>query len=64
MYKTRYISSPPPLYTPIKNHLRKNISPGLIVGGLRYAFAGFAHLAYVVVHIVDRIRKLGNLMQT
>jgi hypothetical protein len=29
-----YIS--PPLYKPIKNRLRKYISPGLIVGGLRY----------------------------
>ena len=27
---------PPPLYKPIKNRLRKYISPGLIVGGLRY----------------------------
>ena len=27
---------PPPLYKPIKNRLRKYISPGLIVGGLWY----------------------------
>ena len=26
----------PPVYKPIKNRLRKYISPGLIVGGLRY----------------------------
>jgi hypothetical protein len=30
------VYKPPPLYKPIKNHLRKYISPGLIVGGLRY----------------------------
>ena len=36
MYKPPppYIS--PPLYKPIKNRLQNNISPGLIVGGLRY----------------------------
>jgi hypothetical protein len=28
--------TPPPLYKPIRNPLRKYISPGLIVGGLRY----------------------------
>jgi hypothetical protein len=30
------VYNPPPLYKPIKNRLRKYISPGLIVGGLRY----------------------------
>jgi hypothetical protein len=30
------VYKPPPLYKPIKNRLRKYISPGLIVGGLRY----------------------------
>ena len=34
--KDRPCISPPPVYKPIKNRLRKNISPGLIVGGLRY----------------------------
>ena len=29
---------PPPLYKPIKNRLRKYISPGLIVGGLWYKY--------------------------
>jgi hypothetical protein len=29
--------TPPPLYKPIKNPLRKYISPGLIVGGLRFS---------------------------
>ena len=29
------VCKPPPLYKPIKNRLRKYISPGLIVGGLR-----------------------------
>ena len=39
-----YISPPPPLYKLIKNHLRKYISPGLIVGGLRYCNSRLARL--------------------
>ena len=32
----------PPLYKPIKNRLRKYISPVLIVGGLRYCITAFS----------------------
>ena len=41
--KDRPCISPPyislPLYKPIKKRLRKYVSPGLIVGGLRYLIA-------------------------
>ena len=51
----------PPLYKPIKNRLRKCISPGLIVGGLWYIFVQ-VHLLSVQLKCssnIDSIHYLG-----
>jgi hypothetical protein len=50
-----YIS--PPLYKPIKNRLRKYISPGLIVGGLRYIYIDVFFSVYVGIEFLHFFKK-------
>ena len=52
---------PPPLYNPIKNRLRKYISPGLIVGGLRYSITLCVFQVNISCHYIGAT-KLYNIL--
>jgi hypothetical protein len=56
-----YKPPPPPLYNPIKNRLRKYISPGLIVGGLRYSITLCVFQVNISCHYIGAT-KLYNIL--
>jgi hypothetical protein len=60
MYNPLPIYIRPPLYKPIKNHLQKNVSPRLIIGGLRYDNNMLKALATGQLH--DFIFRLAQAM--